>query len=411
MTRNLLAKLSPGATTAQPEVTNTWYSAMTPQAAKKIAEALADKKPKKELVNKVPYYKITHNGKEIVVGCAVGHLYGLAEVEKKKGFQYPVFDIHWVPTSEISKGASFSKKYLNVLKKIAKGADIFTVATDYDVEGEVIGLNVVRYTCKKKDARRMKFSTLTKNDLISSYEHAATHLDWPQAEAGETRHKLDWYYGINLSRAMTTAITKSGMFKILSTGRVQGPALKIIVDREKEIKAFKPVPYWQIELDGTTKGSPIIAWHKEDKFWDKKKADEVMKKLVELDTDPQTVRATMGSLFALPIVRLADETALSRWHQDLRAAGLPLLVVASSAHGQRAHFEVDYNRPLTLLVGSERHGLPSSIREEADVLVRLPMVGRATSLNVAAATAALVYEVIRQRSVAAATDPGTGRPV
>jgi TrmH family RNA methyltransferase len=127
--------------------------------------------------------------------------------------------------------------------------------------------------------------------------------------------------------------------------------------------------------------------------------------------DPQTVRATMGSLFALPIVRLADGTALSRWHQDLRAAGLPLLVVASSAHGQRAHFEVDYNRPLTLLVGSERHGLPSSIREEADVLVRLPMVGRATSLNVAAATAALVYEVIRQRSVAAATDPGTGRPV
>jgi TrmH family RNA methyltransferase len=126
--------------------------------------------------------------------------------------------------------------------------------------------------------------------------------------------------------------------------------------------------------------------------------------------DPQTVRATMGSLFALPIVRLADGTALSRWHQDLRAAGLPLLVVASSAYGQQAHFEVDYNRPLTLLVGSERHGLPLPVREEADVLVRLPMAGRATSLNVAAATAALVYEVIRQRSVATEPDPAAGRP-
>ena len=126
--------------------------------------------------------------------------------------------------------------------------------------------------------------------------------------------------------------------------------------------------------------------------------------------DPQTVRATMGSLFALPIVRLADGAALSRWHQDLRAASLPLLVVASSAHGQQAHFEVDYNRPLTLLVGSERHGLPPSVREEADVLVRLPMAGRATSLNVAAATAALVYEVIRQRSIAAPQHPGAGRP-
>ncbi len=127
--------------------------------------------------------------------------------------------------------------------------------------------------------------------------------------------------------------------------------------------------------------------------------------------DPQTVRASMGSLFALPIVRLADGAALSRWYQELRAAGLPLLVVASSAHGRQAHFEVDYNRPLALLVGSERHGLPSPVREEADVLVRLPMAGRATSLNVAAATTALVYEVIRQRSIAAAPDPGIGHPV
>ena len=126
--------------------------------------------------------------------------------------------------------------------------------------------------------------------------------------------------------------------------------------------------------------------------------------------DPQTVRATMGSLFALPIVRLTGGAALSRWHRDLRAAGLPLLVVASSAHGQQAHFEVDYGRPLTLLVGSERHGLPPSVREEADVLVRLPMAGRATSLNVAAATAALVYEVIRQRSTGRVPHPGAAPP-
>jgi DNA topoisomerase-1 len=250
-----------------------------PQAAKKIAEALADGKPKKESVNTVPYYKIKKDGRDIVVGCAVGHLYGLAEAEKKKGFSFPVFDIVWVPTSDISKDAAFSKKYLNVIKKLSKDANIFTVATDYDVEGEVIGLNVVRFACKKKDARRMKFSTLTKPDLIKSYEHASSHLDWLQAEAGETRHKLDWYYGINLSRAMTSAITKTGMFKILSTGRVQGPALKIIVDREKEIKAFRPVPFWQIELDGEAKSKAIIAWHKEDKFWDKKKAEEVMSKV------------------------------------------------------------------------------------------------------------------------------------
>lgn len=113
--------------------------------------------------------------------------------------------------------------------------------------------------------------------------------------------------------------------------------------------------------------------------------------------DPQTVRATMGSLFALPVVRLAGEADLARWYGEIRSAGLPLLVVASSAHGQRMHFEVDYRRPTVLLVGSERHGLPELVRKESDVVVRLPMAGRATSLNAAAAATALVYEVVRQR--------------
>ncbi len=113
--------------------------------------------------------------------------------------------------------------------------------------------------------------------------------------------------------------------------------------------------------------------------------------------DPQAVRATMGSLFALPIVRLRDEESLWAWCAGLRREGLPLLVVASSAHAPRLHFTVDYRRPVVLLVGNERTGLPPPVRQRADVQVRLPMRGRATSLNVAAATAALVYEIVRQR--------------
>ena len=115
--------------------------------------------------------------------------------------------------------------------------------------------------------------------------------------------------------------------------------------------------------------------------------------------DPQTVRATMGSLFALPIVRLADEDALPRWIGEVRAAGSPLSVVASSAHAARVYYEADYRRPTVLLVGSERKGLPQPARDSADLQVRLPMTGRATSLNVAAATAALIYEIVRQRAV------------
>ncbi|MEJ2210541.1 MAG: RNA methyltransferase [Anaerolineae bacterium] len=114
--------------------------------------------------------------------------------------------------------------------------------------------------------------------------------------------------------------------------------------------------------------------------------------------DPQTVRATMGSLFALPIVRVSGGEALQAWYRELRGTGLALSVVASSAHGQALYYEADYRQPLVLLLGSERQGLAEEVKREADVVVRLPQTGRATSLNVSAAAAVLIYEVVRQRA-------------
>ncbi|MBW2980910.1 DNA topoisomerase I [Candidatus Woesearchaeota archaeon] len=249
-----------------------------PNAAKKIADALADNKAtKRSTRDKVPYYELTHEGKRIVVACAVGHLYGLKQREGKKS-EYPVFDIEWAPTADISKKSAFSRKYLFNIKRLAKDADSFIIATDYDIEGEVIGLNVVKYACKQKDAKRMKFSTLTKDDLTKAYNDASPHLDWPQANAGEARHKMDWFFGINLSRALTASIKSIGAFKLMSTGRVQGPALKLVVDKEKEIKAFKPVPYWEIQLNGEINKGIITALHELGKIFDSKKAEEIYKK-------------------------------------------------------------------------------------------------------------------------------------
>jgi DNA topoisomerase-1 len=241
-----------------------------PSSAKKLAEALADGKLIKKAYKKVPYYELTHKNKEIVVGCAVGHLYGLVE-KKKEGWTYPVFEIKWEDTSKTSKGLGYIKDYITVLKKLAKESDEFTVACDYDVEGEVIGWNIIRFTCKKKDASRMKFSTLTKGDLIEAYENKSKTLNWGQAHAGETRHKLDWFYGINLSRALTAAIKAAKAFKIMSIGRVQGPALKMLVDREKAIQIFKPVPFWQLQLLGEKN---IEAWHEQEV--NEKKIKELM---------------------------------------------------------------------------------------------------------------------------------------
>jgi DNA topoisomerase I len=248
-----------------------------PNAAKKIAEALADGKAIKNAINGVAYYQVTHGDKDIVVGSAVGHLYSLTEKNKGK-WVYPVFNVEWKPTSQVQKSAKFSSKYVTALKKLCKDADSFTVATDFDIEGEVIGYNVLRFACKKKDARRMKFSTLTKDELRKSYANARPTLEWGQVNAGLTRHELDWDYGINLSRALTLSIKAAGSFKVLSSGRVQGPALKIIVDREKEIAAFKPDPFWEIELQGEVIKEDIIAMHKKGKIFDKEVAVKIVEK-------------------------------------------------------------------------------------------------------------------------------------
>ncbi|HUS51582.1 MAG TPA: DNA topoisomerase I [Candidatus Paceibacterota bacterium] len=212
-----------------------------PQAALKIADALGEKIQKN--INKVPYYEVNRDGKNIIVACAVGHLFTLKQ--NSPGQNIPTFDISWIP-NYIARKKDFTKRYYDVLLKLAKNAGSLTVATDYDIEGEVIGLNIIRFICNQKDANRMKFSTLTKPELNTAYEEKTSSINWGQAIAGETRHFLDWFYGINLSRALMDAVKTTGKFRIMSVGRVQGPTLNLIVQKEKKIQEFKSQPFWQV---------------------------------------------------------------------------------------------------------------------------------------------------------------------
>ena len=214
-----------------------------PQAASKIAAALSNGKDRKLSDAGIPYYELERNNKQVVVACAVGHLFSLAQLKKEQG--YPVFNIGWFPNFEVRK-KDFTRKYYNTIKKLVKNASEIVISTDFDTEGEVIGYNIVRFIAGQKDAKRMKFSSLTTEELQNSYDNAHPTIEWGQAIAGETRHFLDWLYGINLSRALMHAIKTTGRFKIMSIGRVQGPALNLIVQKEKEIMAFKPTPYWQV---------------------------------------------------------------------------------------------------------------------------------------------------------------------
>jgi len=262
-----------------------------PSAAEKIAEALSESKVEKITKGKISYYKIKRNGKDIVIVSAVGHLFVIDEKDSKAKWSYPVFAVDWKPTYE-QKNNAWAKPYFDNIKQLAHGASDFISACDYDIEGSTIAFNILRFICKTEKGKRMKFSTLTKEDLVEAYEHISPHLDFPQIEAGLARHQLDWYFGINLSRALTLSVEHAGGYWILSTGRVQGPTLKLLKDREKEIKSFVPVPFWEIEATCVLGKKDVKAQHEKDKFWKKDEASHIFSKCKGKDGTVADVKKT-----------------------------------------------------------------------------------------------------------------------
>jgi DNA topoisomerase-1 len=262
-----------------------------PDASKKIAEALSQGKLEKKEKREAFWYELTRDGKKYIVTCAVGHLFVLDTVKNRSGWTYPVFDVEWVPTYT-KKGSEFVQKYFENIQEVVKNGDNFIVATDYDTEGSVIGYNVLKFLCNRDDAKRMKFSTLTKDEIIESFANASTHLDFGQVEAGLTRHYLDFYWGINLTRALTLAMKNvaQGGFTVLSTGRVQGPTLKILLDKELEIRKFKPTPFWQLELHVKMDGMEVIAIYEEDKIWKKEEADKILEECRDKDATVEDIK-------------------------------------------------------------------------------------------------------------------------
>ncbi len=261
-----------------PSTKTVFMIAEKPTAARAIAKALAEKSlEEKETPDGVKWYEFSRNGKKHIVVAAVGHLFTLKQ--KARGGGYPVFEVDWVPTHEASKFGAFSKRYFDAIAAIAKSGSDYIVCCDYDTEGSVIGYNILRLLCEKNEAKRMKFSTMTKEELIESYEKAQPTLDLGQVEAGLTRHYLDYLWGVSLSRALMAAIKTSGRrFRILSTGRVQGPTLHMLAKHEKKIKAFKPKPFWQIEATVSAGKGELKAEYEKDKMWDKAEADKVLRK-------------------------------------------------------------------------------------------------------------------------------------
>jgi tRNA G18 (ribose-2'-O)-methylase SpoU len=113
--------------------------------------------------------------------------------------------------------------------------------------------------------------------------------------------------------------------------------------------------------------------------------------------DPKAVRASTGSLFALPTVRVPGHAQVLEWIAEERAAGNEIQVVGTDEHGEADVAEFDLTVPTLLAIGNETNGLSQAWREACDALVRIPIGGAASSLNAANAATVVLYEAARQR--------------
>ncbi|MDH6126433.1 TrmH family RNA methyltransferase [Kitasatospora sp. GP82] len=121
--------------------------------------------------------------------------------------------------------------------------------------------------------------------------------------------------------------------------------------------------------------------------------------------DAKSVRASTGSLFALPAIRVPSPREVTDWVDTHRASGRSVALVGTDEHGDCDVFDFDFTRPVLLLVGNETSGLSSTWRELCDFTVSIPMTGAASSLNAANAGTAVLYEASRQRIAAGKRSP------
>ena len=200
-------------------------------------------------VGDVPVFRLEdRGGKRYVVCAAMGHLYGISDTVKDRRV-YPALDLEWFPLGAISdKAAKLVSSRIRAIRSLSDEASAFVNACDLDIEGETIGYNILRYACggKEASASRAKFSSLTKEEIVEAFEDGKLGSANGLARAGRLRHAIDFAWGVNLSRALSESLRTGYSFRTVSIGRVQGPTLNFIVEKEVDVRTFVPTPYWTV---------------------------------------------------------------------------------------------------------------------------------------------------------------------
>ncbi len=167
------------------------------------------------------------------------------------------------PLKRVTEGGIVS-----ALQSIVKGFDRVVIATDFDREGELIGLECLELLQKVHptiEVRRARYSALTRDVIEQSFANLE-HLDHALAEAAEARQEIDLVWGALLTRYLSLISGQRGR-GFLSVGRVQTPTLALLVERDQAIKEFVPSPFWELRATGQLGETSFLLRH-EHGTWD-----------------------------------------------------------------------------------------------------------------------------------------------
>ena len=232
-------------------------------------------------------------GNDYQIEASVGHVRDLPKsdlgVDVDNGFK---------PTYVASKDKS---KVITQLKKLLKNASTLYLATDPDREGEAIAWHLMELLDPKIPVKRLAFHEITKTAIQESFDHIRD-IDQSLVSAQEARRILDRLWGYLVSKKLWFNV-KGG----LSAGRVQSPAVKIVVDREKERARFIESEYWSIITQFDSKGESFEA---------RLKALDGQKIAIGKDFDKETGKLSKSNLLALDKTKaesLAESFLNSDW--------------------------------------------------------------------------------------------------
>jgi DNA topoisomerase-1 len=247
-------------------------------SAKKIAEILSAGKAKQDKSYSIPHYGWEgEDGAYRVIGLK-GHLMNPAfpegysewrKVEPRELIDAPLVK------------EPVQKNVHKAIRKQAKDADSVVIATDYDREGELIGLEALEEILDANPqlaenvslatgVKRARYSALTKEEIEEAFTNLV-ELSEPLARAGEARQDIDLIWGATLTRFVSLATGRLGS-QFLSVGRVQSPTLAIVVERELERRAHVAKPFWEVLAAFDHPDGQFTAHHKVDKFWEEAEA-------------------------------------------------------------------------------------------------------------------------------------------